>query len=341
MLSKGIPLYIQIMFANRLSYIRNFKNKGNSNWVMSCPLCGDSQSNKTKTRGTIFERGGNLIYGCFNCGASMHLSKFIKEIDPGLYAEYQLESLSVSKPKEEFDYATVKSSKVLLPSKKTIADFFYTVTELPSNHTAVKYLESRMIPKDQWNRIMYTEGYKSSVKEMSAEFGYDIDTSMLPDDCRVVFPFRNKEGKLVFMQGRSLDANPKIRYLTTKVEDELKLFGLELVDESSPIYVTEGPIDSMMVPNGVATADASLERAAYLLPKENLVLVFDNEPRAPVGVKKLKTAIEHGFNVVIFPDSFAHKDLNDAVCAGTKLELDAWTFRGARAMLEFGKWKKC
>jgi len=175
---------------------------------------------------------------------------------------------------------------------------------------------------------------------MSTEFGYDIDVSAIPNDCRIVFPFLSKENKLVFMQGRSLDADAKIRYITTKVEEELKLFGVERVDVTQPIYVTEGPIDSMMVENGVATADAALERAGYLLPKESLVLVFDNEPRAHIACKKIKTAIDHNFKVVIFPPAFEHKDLNDAVRAGTKLDLEQWTFVGSRALLEFNKWKK-
>jgi len=54
---------------------------------------------------------------------------------------------------------------------------------------------------------------------------------------------------------------------------------MNTVDSTKKIYVTEGPIDSLFLANAVATADANLSNAGNYYDKENLVLVFDNEPR--------------------------------------------------------------
>ena len=44
------------------------------------------------------------------------------------------------------------------------------------------------------------------------------------------------------------------------------------------VIVVEGPFDSMFLDNAIATADANLSMTEYL-GKDNLILVFDNEPR--------------------------------------------------------------
>jgi len=56
-----------------------------------CPVCGDSQTNRFKTRGHLYEHAGHINYKCFNCGHSTTLAKFIKTINPVLYTEYKLE----------------------------------------------------------------------------------------------------------------------------------------------------------------------------------------------------------------------------------------------------------
>lgn len=330
------PLYVQASFAQRLSYLDNFKRLNTYKWECRCPICGDSVKRKSKTRGNIYERGGDIFYYCHNCGASMSLAKFIKEINPGMYAEFQVEKMKAEgKPvHQDFDYTAHKSTKRVAP--KGWRDYFIPFLKLPQDHPAVRYILSRKIPREQWAHLYYTDNYRDSVIRLG------IEDANVPEDARIVFPFLNKSGELTFIQGRSLEPKALIRYVTTKVVDELKLFGLDRVDVTQDIYVTEGPIDSMYTPNGVATADAALERASYLLPKEKLVLVFDNEPRSHIAVAKMKKAIEHGFRVVIFPSTIEWKDLNEMFLRGvdTKLLVVDYAYRGPRALLELQHWKK-
>lgn len=338
------PLYVQIMFAQRLSYLRNFKKKNNNVWNFSCPLCNDSARDTTKARGYIYEKKGSLLYSCHNCGQTKSLSHFLKEVNPGLYAEYQLERLAAEgKLKEDdFDYEKQKSQRRVSIKEKSWDSIFYKLNELPVQHTARKYIESRKIPKKHHDRIYYTEGYQASINNLNCLFDLSIETKSLPNDARVIFPFLDKEQNLTFVQGRSLDKDAEIRYITTKVSEELKLFGYELVDTSKDIFVLEGPIDSMMLDNAVATADAALDRASYLLPKDKLVLVFDNEPRAHIGIRKMEKAIEHGFRIVVMPNSIEEKDLNQMTCNGLDVQsiVEGSIYSGARALLELNRWKK-
>ena len=120
---------------------------------------------------------------------------------------------------------------------------------------------------------------------------------------------------------------------------------LDRVNKKETIYVTEGPIDSLFIKNAVATADSNLMVADYL-GKENLVLVYDNEPRNSNIVKQIEKAINSGFRVCLFPESFPYKDINEGIISGlTKPQIqriiDNNTFEGLRAKMEFVNWKKC
>ena len=57
-------------------------------------------------------------------------------------------------------------------------------------------------------------------------------------------------------------------------ENKRRIFGLERLDVSKKIYITEGPIDSLFLPNAIAVAGSDLEVETL---KRNAVYVFDNE----------------------------------------------------------------
>jgi hypothetical protein len=146
------------------------------------------------------------------------------------------------------------------------------------------------------------------------------------------------------LQGRAL-SDSKLRYITIKIiEDGNKLFGSNTINLDEKIYVTEGPLDSLFLPNCVATADSNLSAAANYLPKDKLILVFDNEPRNKDIVNLMDKAIENHFNVCIWPDMMQEKDINDMVLSGFSPEeikdiIDTNTFVNLRAKMEFIQWK--
>ena len=214
-----------------------------------------------------------------------------------------------------------------------------TIASLSKGHFARDYVENRKIPSKFQTDLYFSNDFKQFVDS------YGIDKSIPENDQRLVIPFYDADNNLVAFQGRAL-GDSKIRYITIKLSDDSKkLFGLDRVDQENKIFVFEGPIDSMFIENGVATADSHLEAAADVLDKSKIVLVFDNEPRNKEILKQIERAIDNHFNVVIWPDMIIEKDVNEMILSGfTSDELhdiiDKHTYQNLRAKMEFINWKK-
>ena len=73
------------------SRLQKFKRVKSDLYTFRCPICGDSQKNKNKTRGYIYPVKNNTNFKCHNCGASLSFNNFLKQIDPVLHKQYTLE----------------------------------------------------------------------------------------------------------------------------------------------------------------------------------------------------------------------------------------------------------
>jgi hypothetical protein len=261
---------------------------------------------------------------------------FLEKVDSTLIKEYVAErykmNINVNETEsnlEEFKTKPIFREKINLPS----------IDSLPEEHYARQYIESRKIPQSSYSELYFAEDFKKFVEEL------EIDKEGLKEnDPRIVIPFYNRNKELTMIQGRSL-SDSKLRYITVKITDNVKLYGLDKVDESRTIYVLEGPIDSMFIPNSVATADANLASAAQVLDKTKLVLIFDNQPRNKEICRIIDRCIENHFSVVIWPPMVDSKDINDMILDGFTMEeimefIEKNTFVNLMAKAQFMNWKK-
>jgi hypothetical protein len=334
-----MSLYIDQKYVSLLSVkLEQFKHKKDCLWNFRCPICNDSKKNKFKARAYIYRKKSNLSFLCHNCGHSCSFGNFLKTIDVALFKEYQLEryknesSGNITKP--DFSMARglpVFEKKINLP----------TIHSLDDNHSAKKYLLSRRIPEKYYDQLYYVDDFKSFVKTTFP----DNDTQqMKDDDARIVLPFYDRDKKLLGFQGRAVGPS-KIRYITIKQNEECKkIFGYDRVDLTKKVYVVEGPFDSMFLSNSVAVMDANLSSISDTI-KNNVVLVFDNEPRNKDVVKQIKRAIEKKYDVCIWPISIEQKDINDMILAGYTKEnieqiINQNTFNDLKAQLQFNTWRK-
>ena len=320
--------------------LQRFTKKKDDLYNFRCPLCGDSQKNKLKSRGYIFRKKNDYFYMCHNCGVSTTFYNFLKQVDSNLLQEYQLERYkngetgnnNYPKPDfEEYKQETPKFKKSLeLPS----------IDSLPEAHYAKMYVQQRRIPETFWSQLYYAEDFAAFIQNLGIE-----NAGLKEKDNRLVIPFYDKEKNLVAVQGRALGES-KLRYITLKLHDDnKKIYGLDRIDEDKLVYVVEGPIDSMFLENAVATADSNLESITNVLDKSKVALVFDNEPRNKEIVAKMEKAIDNHFNVVIWPPMIEKKDINDMVLDGFSPDeiqdiIDNNTFVNLRAKMEFVNWKK-
>ena len=75
-----------------------------------CPICGDSQKNKSKARGYLYAIKTSINYKCHNCGASMTFNNFLKKVDANLYSQYALEKFKDGKQEKDLTGKIRKNS---------------------------------------------------------------------------------------------------------------------------------------------------------------------------------------------------------------------------------------
>ena len=335
-----MSVFIDRAFLLRVSpKLQRFTQKKDDLYNFRCPLCGDSQKNKTKSRGYVYRKKNDYFYMCHNCGASTSFYNFLDKVDPSLTKEYALERYkngdnnrsNHETPKfEEANSSKPKFKKSLdLPS----------IDSLPEAHFAKVYVQSRRIPETFFSQLYYAEDFAAFIQSLG------IEKELHKKDKRLVIPFYDKEKNLIAIQGRALGES-KLRYITIKLhEDNHKVFGMDRINEDEMIYVVEGPIDSMFLDNAVATADSNLESITSIYDKSKITLVFDNEPRNKEIIKKIDESIEKHYNVVIWPEMIESKDINDMILDGFSPDeiqdiISKYTFVNLRAKAELVNWKK-
>ena len=308
------------------SRLQKFKRVKPDLYNFRCPLCGDSQKNKSKTRGYLYAVKADMNFRCHNCGASMTLSNFIKKIDPNLHKQYVFERFK--------DGKTGRGTVVEEPKFNFEAPQFKPKLDLPKaskNPIAKRYLEKRKLNPD---KFYYTDKFKAWSNSHKKTFD-----DLTYDEPRIIIPLFY-QNTLVGFQGRSLGPS-KVKYITVMINDDApKIYGLDTIRKSSPVFVTEGPIDSTFLRNSIAMcgADGDVGKWGVSTP----VWVYDNEPRSKEITSRISNTIARGESVVIWPNQIKEKDINDMVLAGHDVQsiVESNIYKGLEATLKFTTWKR-
>lgn len=330
-------LYIDIKYCNQLSNrLSRFKIKTHQPYlaVFRCPFCNDSQKDKKKTRGYIFEHKQNLIFKCHNCGESFYFNTFLQRLDPAVFEEYQRENIlekygSLKQP--EADFKTEEPIK-FTPNLKNLKK----VSQLEWDHPAKQYVLSRKIPNKFHTKLYFCPRFKKWVNSIIPS-KFD---SLEKDEPRLVIPLIDENLSIVGCCGRSFKKNSKLRYITIMFDPSAKkVFGLDEIDFNITSYILEGAIDSMFVNNAIAMVGADI---ASDYPS---TYVFDNEPRNLEIVKRMEKVIKNGNKIFIWPTEIKQKDINELVLSGFDIDkinplIDANTYYNLGAMVKFIEWKK-
>ena len=306
--------------------LQKFKRVKADLYNFRCPICGDSKKNKSKTRGYLYAVKANTNFKCHNCGASMSLNNFLKQVDPAVHKQYVMEKFkeghtgrSFVTEEPEFKFETPKFKKKLKLPKAS------------ENPKSSGYLTARKLNPDDF---YYAEHFKKFVNSLKPTFD---DTKH--DEERIIIPLYY-EKNLIGLQGRSINPNP-VKYITVMLDDDApKIYGLDNIRRDAPVYITEGPFDSTFIRNAIAMcgADADISRWGI----SNPVWIYDNEPRNREITNRISKTIDSGQSVVIWPESIDDKDINDMVMNGLDVQsvIESNTYSGLEAKLKFTTWKK-
>ena len=306
--------------------LQKFKRVKSNLYNFRCPICGDSQKNKNKTRGYLYAVKANTNFKCHNCGASMSLNNFLKQVDPAVHKQYALEKFKTGKTGRNF----VADE----PDFKFEAPKFKQKIKLPKaieNPRACGYLMARKLDP---SKFFYAEKFKKFANSLKPTFD-----SEKHDEDRIIIPLYY-EKNLIGFQGRSIDPSP-VKYITVMLDDDApKIYGLDNIRTDAPVYITEGPFDSTLIRNAIAMCGADLDISRWGI--SNPVWIYDNEPRNREITNRIAKTIDAGDSVVIWPNGIDDKDINDMVMSGLDVQsvIDSNTYSGLEAQLKFTTWKK-
>lgn len=337
-----MSLYIDVKYLTQISHrFELFKKKNDYLWNVRCPICGDSQKNKRKMRGYFFKVDNDLMYKCHNCGHGAHFGNMLKSLDALLYKEYVMERYSEGghRKKHGTEKAVKQQVKIDFVPKPLWTRLMDCLYDLPAEHEAIQYVNSRRLPKESHKRLYYIDNIKNVV-QLNNKYKESIKTT----EPRLAIPFVDKDGKLTALSLRGMRGET-LRYVLVKVdEDAPTVFGLDSIDENATITVVEGPLDSLFLENAIACAGTSFNKIDELnLPKENMTIVFDNQPKNTDVCRLMQKYIKLGYQICIWPENVNGKDINDMVIDNIEPNniIRQHTYKGLQAELKFAAWRKC
>jgi hypothetical protein len=143
---------------------------------------------------------------------------------------------------------------------------------------------------------------------------------------RLIIPFYDVNGKIIFYQSRTIIENRKFnlsKYLG-KVNSDKSLFNIDKIKEDiDQIFIIEGPIDAFFVENGIAIAGINensdnlftvLQNQQILrFPFHERIIALDSQWQDRASLTKTKVLLEKGHKVFIWPKKFGEKfkDFNE------------------------------
>jgi len=328
--------FVDVKYINLISSrLQKFKKIKNNLYNFRCPICGDSQKTKNKSRGYLYQVKNNTNFKCHNCGLNISFNNFLKQLDTTIHKQYMFEkfkegstgrNFTVEEPKFNFQ-KPVFSTNV---EKENIVKKL-DIPKASSNPDANEYLVKRKLNPD---KFYYTEKFKEWTNSLIHTFD---DTKY--DEPRIIIPlFYNKE--LVGFQGRALISS-KVKYITVMINDDApKIYGLDEIQKNETVYITEGPFDSTFIRNSIALCGADGDVGKWGI--DTRVWIYDNEPRNSEILNRISKCIERGEKVVIWNSQIKEKDINDMVLAGRDVQrvVEYSNYSGLEAKLKFNTWKR-
>lgn len=316
-----------------------FKWKKDNLANFRCPICGDSDKSRSKARGYFFAKKNDMFFCCHNCGASHTLYRFLEIVSPSLCKQYSLDRWkegetghsNYTKPEFKFEKPVFRKDMATALRLDTLEE----------NHMCVTYVRSRKIPESAYSRLYYVENFDAWLKEI------DPTATSVPKDKRLIIPIFNAKGGLIGVQGRTLEDH-HLRYITIKLDKDVERlwYGLEQKFTEETVFVVEGPLDSLFLPNSVAMVGIN---DTGPIPKairgRKIIFAIDNEPRNKAVVERMEKLIETKRDIVIWPESIQEKDINDMVLGGLMpIEIikimQNNSCNGLEAKLKLNTWKK-
>ena len=302
------------------------------------PDCQKENDSRKKAGFFWSDKSSSYVYHCFKCGAAMKLSYFLKIYFKDYYLNnfFNRNSRSYTKTKTNCvssSSSTIASVKIANTHvKELVNNLFEQKLLIPyakcKDPDVQRYLLQRKIPLMRYDNFYLAKNFfniNQQIKTLMNEKGKVFEPQNL-DDKRLVWMFKNRTNEIIALQGRKLEKGEP-RYMISKFGGNDRIIGnLENIDINNTVYVTEGYIDSLFLPNAVSLQGLHMPSIIYLLKElkvKELIIVFDNENNNEQIQMNIKTLAELSFKyenlkVCLFPKELRAigKDINDYIVKG-------------------------
>lgn len=283
--------------------------KKRSNGVLNggCPECKEGKSWKLKSR-LFYIPEKNLIF-CHNCNISLSPLSWIKKYSGLTYTQIMNETSHYDTIIFDDPEDNIKKSKVnqILP---------YDCINLFDPFQLDFYKNNKVVQ----DVLIYIKNRRLDTAINKTPLYISLKDFIHKN--RLCIPFINIKNKITYYQTRSIypEQEKKFPKYLGKKDCDKTVFGVKNINNSLDyLFITEGPIDSMFVPNGIsfgglnASDDQLNELSLYFLYKK--IWVLDNQLDNKEVYNKYLKLINMGESVFIWPKSYKRfKDINDICC---------------------------
>lgn len=221
----------------------------------ACPYCGDSHTDNHKKRGNIYTE--TLFYKCYNCGIYRNLISFLRDFKKGLTAN------------SEIAIREINENSIKNDTKHIDPTLLYNIENLKAWSIDRKVIEQKYgLEKASTAKI--NTYLKKRLQVNLDRFSWDSKKEQL-----YIFHIIPGTEKVIGYQIRNFKSVPK--YLTFKLSriyEDLELpisqeileideisstFGILEIDLNKPVSVFEGPLDSFLYRNSIATCSSNID----------------------------------------------------------------------------------
>lgn len=262
----------------------------------ACPYCGDSVKDNHKKRGNIYLN--TYDFHCYNCRTHTSFEEFLKDFGKSLSGK---EIVHVRDLRDKNKLESVQ--KRYIDNSYFFDESIFEKYSIEKSAIFEKYdLVSLKSPAGSWAKRYLAERHQ-----------YDDNVFGWDPKLRRLFIFNlTKENRVIGFQVRNFKSEPK--YVTHTLEMIYKhlekpyekdsefmevnrlsfLFGMNTTDFNRPIIITEGPLDSFLIPNAMSVCGTDNE---FPFEISNLRWMYDCDPP---GMKKAMEKMIHGEYVFLW-----------------------------------------
>jgi hypothetical protein len=221
----------------------------------ACPYCGDSTHDSHKKRGNIYISKG-FYFKCYNCGKFRGIEGFLRDFKVEMQADEIVLARSLQ---ETFKSSYNSADPLMFLDKDNLSRWAFERSEIEEKY--------KLVPLDKTKIFVYL---KKRLQNDMTKFSWSEEKQQL-----YIFHIIPETTKVIGYQIRNFKYKPK--YMTYKLsriyeefgrdvpeevyelDDISTSFGILKVDFSQPITVFEGPLDSFLYKNSVATCSSNID----------------------------------------------------------------------------------